>query len=210
MALQNAAADRLEELLELLGVDGLRRAKKFYVGCCPVHGGDRNSAFNIFHSGDTCSGNWRCFTHGCHKEFQPSLVGFVRGVISHRKYGWRNTGDTDKMCPFKEVVEFMTKFVGNDFSDMEINLADIEKRKFTSRMEKVYNRKKPVRKIKIPRELVRQSLEIPDQYFITREYSPALLDRYDVGLCTNPNREMYMRATAPIYDEARPSVRIRG
>ena len=63
--LQKISGDNLDKILEYFRLD-LRRLNKFYVGCCPIHSGDNESAFNIFHVGPIV-GNWRCFTHHCEK-----------------------------------------------------------------------------------------------------------------------------------------------
>jgi len=63
--LDKAAGEKLEDLLEYLGLkESMRRTSRYYVGACPVHGGGGKSAFNIFHTGDQIIGNWRCFSHG--------------------------------------------------------------------------------------------------------------------------------------------------
>lgn len=201
--LERKVGDRLDDLLDYFNLrDGLRRAKRFYVGGCPVHGGDKKNAFNIFHTGYETVGNWRCFSHGCEKHFQPTVIGFIRGVLSHVKYGWRDKSDRDKECPFREAVAFAAQFVGEeDASKLAIDYEAFEKRRFASQMERIYSRNEPEVQHKIPRELVTSSLSIPAEYFVTRGFTKEVLVRYDVGLCTTPNREMYMRATVPIYDE---------
>ena len=45
------------------------------------------------------------------------------------------------------------------------------------------------------------SLEIPSKYYIDRGFLSETLVAFDVGECYNPNRQMYNRAVAPIYDE---------
>lgn len=202
IALQDAAGEKLEELLQHFALD-LRKSTKFYVGKCPVHGGDRDSAFNIFHSGDIV-GNWRCFTHNCHKHFQPSILGFVRGLISKQKYGWTNTRDTDRECPFREAVEFLTNFVGGEsIEDLGIDYSALEKNKFSSQIENIYSRSRNKSKftLDVPREKVIGNLDIPSKYFLSRGYTKEILVKYDVGLCATPGKEMSMRAVAPIYDD---------
>jgi DNA primase len=53
----------------------------------------------------------------------------------------------------------------------------------------------------ISRKEVRDSLQIPDQYFLGRGFSAEILDKYDVGYCDTYGNEMFQRATAPIYDD---------
>jgi len=63
-------------------------------------------------------------------------------------------------------------------------------------MQKIDNTDKPV----VTREMVRSSLSIPADYYIDRGYSQQIMNKYDVGLCSNPKREMYNRVVVPIYD----------
>ena len=53
----------------------------------------------------------------------------------------------------------------------------------------------------ISRESVRQFLKVPAQYYIDRGYSKEILDKYDVGLCDNPKKEMFNRVVVPIYNQ---------
>ncbi len=200
-ALEKAAGLRLEDLLEYFGLE-FRKAKRFYVGCCPIHGGSKKSSFNIFHSGDEIIGNWRCFSHGCHDHFHPTIIGFVRGYLSRTKYGWLDKKDFDKQCPFHEAVDFLIKFTGSkDIRSLTIDYMAIEQQKFSSHMQNIYARDEPKKTLELPRETVVRSLDIPAEYFISRGFSREVLDKYDVGLCTTPGREMTMRAVAPIYND---------
>lgn len=203
--LERCAGDRLDELLDYFSLrDGrLRKAKKFYVGPCPVHGGNNNTAFNIFHEGDEVIGNWRCFTHGCHNKFQPTIIGFIRGVLSHTNLGWADNSDTDKEYSFHDTIKFLEKFCKSGAtSNLDIDMEAFEKRKFSSNMSRIYAPDVPEVLYKIPREQVLSSLNIPDKYFMARGFSKEILMKYDVGLCTAKGKPMYMRATVPIYDES--------
>lgn len=203
-ALEKLAAERLDHVLDKLGIVGLSKRRKFYVGACPVHGGDNVSSFNVFHSGTERVGNWRCFTHNCHKHFYPSIVGLVRGVLSHVKNGWSQPHDTSKEYPFCEAVKFLAKTVGFKLNGIEYDEKteeEIEQRKFVRQMEYIFGSKKPTQSLDLDRDLVISSLKIPAPYFISRGFSPEILKKYDVGFCGTKGREMYMRAVAPIYDD---------
>jgi len=205
IALDAKIGNRLEDLLEYLGLlEDFRRTSRYYVGACPVHGGGGKSAFNIFHTGDKIVGNWRCFSHGCHEHFQPTLIGFVRGYLSKTKYGWRDKKDVDKEYPLSDTIKFIQSFLGSDdedLSNIEIDFNLIEQKKFSSQMESVYARNEPEKSLNIPRDIVTKGLQIPAQYFVSRGFSPEVLKKYDVGLCTAPGKEMSGRAVAPIYDD---------
>lgn len=201
IALEKAAGLRLDDLLQYFGLE-FRKATRFYVGACPVHGGSKKGSFNIFHVGNEIIGNWRCFSHGCHEHFHPTIIGFVRGYLSHTQYGWQDKKDFDKECPFREAVEFLTKFTGSsDIRSLTIDYGAIEQQKFSSHMRNIYARNEPKRSLDLPRETVVRSLNVPAEYFVSRGFSKEVLTKYDVGLCTTPGKEMTMRAVAPIYDD---------
>ena len=90
--LSSLLMQKFDDILGYLSVD-LDMTNKMYVGKCPVHGGDRHNALNIFHSGDSITGNWICHSQHCETTFVPSIIGFIRGILSHRKYNWENYGD---------------------------------------------------------------------------------------------------------------------
>ncbi|MFM7796133.1 MAG: hypothetical protein ACKO7N_05150, partial [Candidatus Nitrosotenuis sp.] len=121
--------DNIETLLETFGLD-YKFNNKMITMSCPIHGGDNESAFNLYPEGDNYRGNWKCRTHGCEKVFKASVIGFIRGVISHQKYDWENEGDAT--CSFKEAVEFATQFIKKDLSSIKISRSEKEKRQFTS------------------------------------------------------------------------------
>lgn len=197
---EDIAGERLPDLLDALGITELRKAKRFYVGQCPIHGGDNNSAFNIFHQGNQTVGNWRCFTNGCHKHFFPSLTGFVRGYLSATKYGWSSPRDVEKECPFQEAVDFILRFIGKKDGNIQVDYEAVEKRRFVNHIDHIYCRQEPKTVLSIGKETLRNSIEIPAPYYIIRGYTEEILKRYDVGICTNPAKPMYMRSVVPIYD----------
>lgn len=199
--LEQKAGQKLEALLLYFGLGDLKKTSRFYVGPCPIHLGDKLNAFNIFHTGYSTIGNWRCFTHNCHQIFKPTIIGFVRGIISNRKYNWRHEIDKNKECPFPEAIEFLIKFCKEDLSIPVDYDETIEMKKFIAQMNIYHHQKATAVKYKIPRSNVVQALDIPAQYYISRGYSAGILTKYDVGLCAAKGREMYMRVTVPIYDE---------
>jgi len=206
--LEKAAGHKLESLLETLGVEGLSRRSRFYVGKCPIHGdADNGTAFNIFHTGHETIGNWRCFTHSCHKHFQPNIIGFVRGYISRNKYGWTDPKDVDKECSFADAISFLMKFVGGqDLSEIKIDYQQIEQGRFVNSMTSTYAREEPARNLNISRRTVRDGLSIPAEYYVSRHYTAEILEKYDVGLCTEMGKQMFMRAVVPIYDDDHKNV----
>jgi len=188
--------DNIETLLETFNLD-YRFNHKMIIMACPIHGGDNCSALNLYPEGDAYRGNWKCRTHNCEKLFKGSVIGFIRGIISNQKYGWREPGD--EACSFKEAVDFALAFINKDISNIKVSKSEREKKIFTSVMNNI---QKPIEASvsKITRPQIRKSLSIPAQYYLDRNYSAQILDRYDVGLCERDGKEMSGRIVVPVYD----------
>ena len=124
-SLCDAACDKIEDLLDYFEIEYKHNNHSMVSMCCPIHNGDNPSALNIYHQGDNYRGNWKCRTHGCEKVFRASIIGFVRGILSQKKYDWTNDGD--KTCSFAEAVDFVTKFVGQSLGSYTIDKSTKEK-----------------------------------------------------------------------------------
>lgn len=188
--------DNIESLLENFNIS-YRLNSKMISMCCPIHGGDNISALNIYPDGDRYRGNWKCRTHNCEKEFKSSIIGFVRGVISHQKYGWNEAGDPS--CSFNEALEYITSFLNKDLNSIKISNIDRDKQIFTSTINYI-NKTTESTTPNITRNQIIKSISIPAQYYIDRNYSKEILQKYDVGLCNNPAKPMFNRVVVPIYD----------
>ncbi len=187
----------LDKLFEELGVS-LSQSKNYFVGPCPVHGGNKFNALNLYPEGDSVPGYWCCNTHHCEEVFKRTIIGFTRGVMSHDRYGWYEEGD--KTVPFNETISFLCKVIGQDILTLKVDTAEIEKRRFVARAKTfIQATQKPQG---IERSLVRSSLDIPCSYFVARGYSKEILTKYDVGTCNNPVKQMYQRAVVPVYDKS--------
>lgn len=191
--------DRIEDLLDTLDITYHHANRNMISMCCPIHNGDNASALNIYHQGDNYRGNWKCRTHGCEQIFKGSIIGFVRGVISNKKYGWNNINDENK-CSFGEAIDFIRSFLGYNESNINVSDTDQEKNIFTKLVHNFNATKIPESKPLIDKNLVRSILKIPADYYISRGYTNDILEKYDVGLCDRPNKEMSNRVVAPIYD----------
>jgi 5S rRNA maturation endonuclease (ribonuclease M5) len=192
--------NNISDLLDVLDLKYSINAKMVSM-CCPIHGGDNPSAINLYYTGDYYRGNWKCRTHNCEEIFKGSIIGFVRGVISSQKYGW--TKDGDEACSFDEAVDFCLKFLKKNLKDIKISKTHKEKTQFTNLIETVFDKNLSVKNTDnniINRDVIRKSLIMPCQYFIDRGFAPEVLDKYDVGLCNKPDKEMYQRAVVPIYN----------
>lgn len=194
----DSLCDKIELLFDVLELPDLKQNGKMFMGPCPVHGGDNASAFNLYHTGESYRGNWKCRTHHCQEVFKGSIIGFVRGVLSHNTYGWPN--NTNKMVSFQETIDFIENFLGDNLSNIKISKTETEKKVFSSVIKNIVTNSNETSCSKIARNSIQKSLKIPSQYFIDRGFSSDILVKYDVGLCDNEQKEMYNRAVVPVYD----------
>lgn len=184
-----------DNFLELLDIS-LQKRYNYYVGECPVHGGNNPTALNIYED----SGGWQCYTHHCEQHFGRNLTGFIRGILSHRKYGWSGS-PIDKMAPYDDVLAILKQFTNN--SDLLSNIKKslhVDQQSFIKQTQIFTNGKAYTGKI-APRSQVRNLLQIPSPYYLDRGFSEQILQKYDVGTCVNPDKKLYNRAVVPIYDE---------
>lgn len=189
--------DNIEDLLNHFSLE-YKTSTKMISMACPIHGGDNLSAINLYVQGDSYRGNWKCRTHHCEQIFKGSILGFVRGILSHAKYGWLNDGDD--VCSFKETIDFVSKFLNQNLDDIKISSTHRNKQQFTSIINQISDRRISEKTTYPSRDTVRNNLVIPAEYFINRGFSKEILEKYDIGLCNKPNKEMYNRVVAPIYD----------
>lgn len=195
--LSDALCDDIEDLLDALGIESYKNMGKFIAMSCPIHGGDNETAFNIYHQGDSYRGNWKCRTHQCEQVFKSSVLGFIRGCLSNSSCGWSKDGD--KVCSFREAVDFATSFLQQDMGSIKISKKAKEKTKFVNTIKYISNintNEIP----KISKNTIRQGLSIPSAYFSSRGFDQNTLINYDVGECSKSGREMSDRAVVPIYD----------
>lgn len=189
--------DNIDNLLDLLGID-YKNSGKMITMSCPIHGGDNEAALNLYPHGDVYRGNWKCRTHQCEQFFKGSIIGFVRGVLSHQKHNWSKSTDTS--CSFDDALNFCLSFLNKDMKSIKVSKNTKNKEIFTSVINNIKNHTAVNTPNQIKRQSARKSLVIPSVYFMDRGFSKEILDKYDVGLCDNPKKEMYNRAVAPIYD----------
>lgn len=188
--------DRIEDLLDHFGLE-YKMNGKFVSMSCPIHGGDNDGAVNLYHVGDSYRGNWKCRTHNCEQIFKASIIGFIRGILSHKQHNW--TKDGDPACSFKEALDYATDFLSISLKDIKVSRVQKEKNIFVNNT-KILNQEAEKSSNGVTRNTVRKNLVIPSPYFISRGFDPNILDKYDVGDCKAENKEMSSRAVVPVYD----------
>lgn len=197
LAISDELADRIDELLELFGIE-YNTSNRLIMCECPVHGGDNPTALTFYPDGFSVKGYWKCRTHGCESTFKGTSIGLVRGIISHQKYKWEKPGD--KVASFPETLKFIEGFLKQNLNDFEVDKEAMEQRQFISQVNSIATPPNEP-KIKISKAKIRGALEIPAHYYLKRGYTPEVLDKYDVGLCIAPHKEMSGRVVVPVYDE---------
>ena len=188
--------DRIHDLLNHFELEYKDNGRLITMSC-PIHGGDNDNALNLYYTGDSYRGNWKCRTHHCEEIFKGSIIGFIRGIISNRKHRWNKNGDI--ACSFIEALDYTTKFINLSLKDIKISSSEKDKNAFIAK-SKILTHNAPINKPIITRDTVRKNLKIPSNYFLDRGFSAEILDRYDVGDCLISNKEMCNRAVVPVYD----------
>lgn len=194
--------DRIEDLLAVLHVD-YKIYDKMITMACPIHGGDNMGACNLYYVGDSYRGNWKCRTHNCEEVFKSSIIGFIRGCLSHRRFKWESSND--KTCSFGETMQFVSQFLGNNINMDSLPKLDAktqDKNNFVNSIRYITETTKNLEDNKITKDYLVSKIEIPSKYFIERGFSKTILSNYYVGECKDPSKEMYQRAVVPIFDDS--------
>ena len=168
------SSDSLEKLFDHLGCQLTPvHYGSLYRGPCPVHAGDGPNC-EVRVGGHTLGIHWRCFSQGCHSQFKPTLLGLVRGILSCQQDG--------EILSLKDTVNYLNQFL-----------------KGQAAVKQTPGRPKVRPAPAIPswsREKVRDQLDIPSPYFLSRGFSAAVLKELDVGHSTKRDCSII-----PLYDE---------
>ena len=197
-ALTDTAVQYIDKIYDYLNTEIEYRNETFIKSCCFIHGGDNPTALNLYHNGDIRV-HYKCRTHECEEIFGSSLISLIRGGLSRVKYGWNIKGD--KEATFNETIEFILDFTQQNFNNLSSrnHSIDGDKLQFASLVNGFMMPEQ--QKTGIDKEFYRSKVEIPATYYLQRGYSIEVLDKYDVGTCTRPNKSLYQRAVVPIYDD---------
>lgn len=177
-------AANIHAVYNVFNVSFVCNSKLCYSNCF-IHGGDNRSALNVYYNADY-KPHYKCRTHGCEYHFNNSMIGLVRGALSHLKYGWEKPGDRE--ASLTEAIEFVYKMCDTTIKRSVKRKMSYET--FVSTLPiGVYSRQHFI-----------SSVSIPADYFIRRGFRRETLIRHDVGTCMRPGRQMSGRAVVPIYD----------
>ena len=115
--LSRLAVKYSDQLYEYFGIQKSYKNEILIKSVCPIHGGDNPTALNLYYNGDYKI-HYKCRTHQCEEIFGNDFIGFIRGALSRLNYNWE--GPEDKVASFSESVEFLLKFLDQDF-DPNVN-----------------------------------------------------------------------------------------
>lgn len=123
------------EVVESLGLE-LTEHYNRYSGCCPIHGGDNQTAFCIYKE----TGTWQCFTNNCHQTYGSSLYSLLKllgkeaKLPDTKKTGihsiyLENENKESKPIPREKVrstLEFPAEyFIDRGFSEVVLDKYDV-------------------------------------------------------------------------------------
>jgi 5S rRNA maturation endonuclease (ribonuclease M5) len=185
--------DNFDEVQEMYGFS-LRYNGRYWQGKCPIHDGDNARAFTFYPEGHTRRGFYKCLTHQCHKYFQSTAIGLVRGILSRVELGWENYNSPS--YGFTQIVDRILADFKLDVKSIKEDTIKVEKKQFNRLIDRFTPLTKPQG---LTREQVRQKIQPPSPYFLDRGFPAALLDEYDVGRCTNQSKQMRGRSIIPLY-----------
>ncbi len=204
-ALSTKIMDNFDIIVKYFNLDLLEN-QTYYCGICTIHSGDNPTALAIFKNDDDIVFTWCCYTYNCHKTFCSGLFGLVRGLLSHKKYGWDKHGD--KVATLSETYNFIIDLLGESDSDnLKLDDGYLEKQQFI----RLANNFNPYEQSDIPViDNITSSLDIPSQYYINRRYSKEILQTYGVGDCLDNDHSMRYRAVVPVYNNNKDIVGYTG
>lgn len=181
-------SEKIFDLLNKFNVEYNESSDKIY-GCCPIHdGADNPRAFCIYYSSGVP--NWKCWTNFCEKKYKASLLGLVRGLLSRGQ---------NIIYPWGKTLKFIQDFLGNH---EKISNDYIDETRPTRQFNKFINKMTTEKTVtQLTRKEVRDRLQIPAEYYISRGFKPEVLERFDVGFCNNLRAKFYNRVVIPVYNE---------
>ena len=188
-----------DDLMVKLGLN-LRKDSRKYSGCCPVHSGDNVSALNVYYVGYSLPGYWVCRTKHCEKEFNSTIIGFIRGVLSNQK-GW--SSKSDQKISFSECLQWCLDFLGKKPEDIKVDKNDIEKYKFMSLANTIDLKKEEIKNTWTIKEFESAIDQSNVKYFLDKGYSQEIIKKYKIGMSKKQDKEhpSYNRIIVPFLDE---------
>lgn len=168
----------MEAILIKLGISSYNKIDdRKIILQCPIHSGTNPTACVLNISKELLIPTWSCYTNKCQEETGKTLLHFVAAIRNENVY---------------QTIKWLDYSINEE--DVSEYLSFIN---FTGLLNEDHT------KYSLPRKSVIESIKIPAEYYILRNYDPKILERYDVGVCLNKVKPMYNRVVIPVYDENR-------
>ena len=159
-----------EDVLSLLGFQYYSRGNTLRSNCL-VHNGDNTSSLCVYKDTQI----WKCYSHNCEDMYGPGIFGLIFGVLD------KHTGTVTK----RDVYDWIAS--NGEIENLNIDIPTIE-------MYKEHN------SLNLTRRKFLSKVKVPSEYYINRGFSRLILEKYDVGTATNPNKWGFGSAIIPIFD----------
>lgn len=178
--------NHLEELLDYFQIEYSVWGNR-YNFVCPVHDCSDNPNAVLLYKNEGWV-FWRCQTHNCHIDYGSSGKNLIRGILESRE---RNE------CSDKRLKEFL-----ENFGTLQADPQQVEQQSIL-RFINMYgtNGAGSQPDNRVTRDMIRQRLQLQPIQFLDRGLSPAILDKYDIGLCKERGKFMFDRVVIPLYNE---------
>jgi 5S rRNA maturation endonuclease (ribonuclease M5) len=182
---QEKILENIESILDEFGISYKIHNNRLSFAC-PIHSGAKTNGATLY----TNNGIFKCWTNHCEATYGKSILGFMRGLLS------TNNG---RDISIDDTIKWLEKFLRCNLSEEETRENSLKRN--TIHLSLIFNKKDYKSENLIERQQVVENLQIPAGYFINRGFQADTLIKYDVGLCTKDNRQMYNRVVAPVYDD---------
>lgn len=199
--LTQAIVDNPDLLIEDLNLD-IKNKNGIITGRCAIHGGDNEHSLRIVLDRN----KFTCFTNECHRSFFPTIIGFVRGVLSSQKLGWRD--HSDEKFSFPQTLQYIQSLY--NIANCYNGKIDQEEKRWVSQVVSLVPQK--LKKDYIcNREQYLKNIKMPSEYFLRRNFNLEVLKKFDVGSCIHLSSYLGGRSLVPTFDlEGRKLLGISG
>lgn len=183
--IEDVLVDDIEGVLDYFGLDYHKYGKTVRLAC-PLHEGSNTTSLTIYLDGRSQRGNWQCQTHHCEEQHKSTLTGLIRGLLC-----------LQSPHTFGQTLKWMKGFANINLEGTTLDKVTMEKRAFARSFKEIA----PTTHLSGPNRLqVRSKLTFPAESLLKRGFNADLLDKYDIGVCTDKYRPMYNRVVVPVYD----------
>lgn len=164
------SAREIEMILVHLGIDPDYSNVR---GCCPIHGGDNQTAFSM----NVKRGRWKCWTSSCHDRFGGDIVGI-----------WAGIKDVSRVKATYQIQRFIKREVTFSEDDVMINKV----------LKSVKEKTEPTTVKPIPiRYFENKSVS---NYFVKQGFTEETLRHFKVSYCDKTGVPMAKRHFLPLPD----------